>query len=231
MWEQIRYCGQLQHTVFNAAPKETPNRVEWIIGREIARPLVYRHIVSGQYWTIVSNFAWCVESAIYCFLLHFPLPARFLNSGVRGLMSFCSCLHLFTTTVFPSVKCLRRALLGKTWRIHLPFLRSILCRMMMPYSMTEYFIFHTIGQTDLPNSFPAPHFKTIKILIIYSQKCSKALGMGKGNNRTWEIDRIQSSEWTVTDRWQRVSSGQLLSGWHSLTALRTSDLNGLCKTF
>ena len=166
------YCGHLQHSVFHAILKKRRT-----VFSEIARPVVNHHIVSGPYRTIVCKLACCAESAIYCFLLHFKLSARFLNSGVRGLMSFCSCLRLFTTTIFPSINCLRRAFLGKTWRIQLPFLCSILCRMiLLDYLNTSFFtrsfklLFLILFQRLI--SKLSRHF------IIYSQMCSNALGMG-----------------------------------------------------
>jgi len=91
------------------------------------------------------------------------------------LRSSSSCLRLLplisVLSTFHWVTCFRRLFLSKKRPNHLTFLHFIVRRIFFPIWLCVIIIFNTIGLTDVPRPFQAPHFKTLKVLLVWFLKC------------------------------------------------------------
>ena len=89
-----------------------------------------------------------VKSTASSLNFQYPRRLRLLRLPVTSILSY----------IFPSTTSFRRHFLRKMWPIQLAFLLFILRRIFLS-SLTQYFISHTIGSTDLLSPSATPHFK------------------------------------------------------------------------
>ena len=113
-------------------------------------------------------------------VLHRLRPTAYSSNFQHHLFSLKSsgsCLRILprlpVTSILPaifhSVRCFRKQFLCKMLPIKLTFFDCIVCRTFLS-SLAGCNISRTIGPTDLHPS-PAPHFKTVQVLVIYSPWC------------------------------------------------------------
>ena len=90
---------------------------------------------------------------------------------IRSCLRLLPCLPVTSTLyfIFPLVTCFRKAV--PTQDITNPVtLLSFYCMYDIPRpidSIQRFFISHTISPADLLHPFPAPHFKSFRIFMIY----------------------------------------------------------------
>jgi hypothetical protein len=122
-----------------------------------------------------------------------PPPQQVLQTVRYGVFSFdfqyllvflrssrsCLCLLplLSFLSTFHSVTCFRKQFLSKKRKIHLTFLHFIVCRIFLFLFDSVILLFYTIGLTDVPHPFQAPHFKTLKVFLICFLKCPSSIAL------------------------------------------------------
>ena len=111
---------------------------------------------------------------------------------VVSLTSSSSCLLLIPRLPIPSalysVGRIRRQFLNKMWPIQLAFLFLLLVGYPVAFC-TCYFVFHTIGPTDLLHSFSSLYFRTIKVILIFT-KCSSLNTIRSCAPSLWKARRL-----------------------------------------
>jgi len=101
----------------------------------------------------------------------FSFNVQYLLVFLRSSSGFFRLLPLLSVLcTFHWVTCFRRQFLSKKRPNHLTFLNFIVRRIFFPIWLCVILIFNTIGLTDVPHPFQAPHFETLKVLLVWFLK-------------------------------------------------------------